>query len=247
MSPIKRREPHMTVCIVCWCALFCGGCSARNELDAVESELRQKEQAQESLEIELQQTRAELNVARNDAKALRTQLSKNHLASLTEEQAGVLYRAVGIKFSPLLTSGQDRDGRAGDEGLAVMLIPVDEHGDLVKLAGELELELFDMAQSGDSQRLGLWKFSTEEVREHWRHGIVGSGYQFQIDWQNAPVSSDLTLHARLSLPDGKKFNATTQVKVNPPEPARLAIREDASTGPEVTSDRWDVDSIPTLR
>jgi hypothetical protein len=187
-------------------------------MDALEADLRSKEQAQEELQSHLARAEAELNVARSDAAALRQQLNEHQQVALSVEQADVLYRAEAIKFNSLLTSGQDRDGRPGDEGLSVMLIPVDVHGDLVKLAGEVELELFDMSLGADQQRLGHWRFSTSEVRTHWHRGLVGSGYLFQVDWQGIPVASELTLHARFLITDGRQFDATTQVKVVPPQP-----------------------------
>jgi hypothetical protein len=114
----------------------------------------------------------------------------------------------------LLTSGQDRDGQPGDDALSVLLMPVDSQGDLVKLAGEIELELFDMTRATDRQRLGQWKFTIDEVREHWHKGFLSAGYLLQVDWQTPPSSAELTLHARMTIPDGRQFDATTQVKVS---------------------------------
>ena len=136
--------------------------------------------------------------------------------SPTQEQADVLYRTEAIKFNMLLTSGQNRDGEPGDEGLAVMLIPVDMHGDLVKLAGEVELDLFDMTLAADEQCLGRWRFTIDEVRSKWQSGLLSTGYLFQVDWQRPPAARELTLHARLTIPDGRKFDVTSQVKVEPP-------------------------------
>src|SRR5258708_26539755 len=97
-----------------------------------------------------------------------------------------------------------------------MRIPIDAHGDLVNVAGEGELDLFDMTLETDKQRLGQWKFTIDEVRSKWQHGFIGSGYMFQGDWQKLPVPRELTLHARLSIPDGRKFAVTSPVKVEPP-------------------------------
>ena len=143
---------------------------------------------------------------------------------MTAEQADVFFRAESLKFNMLLTSGQDRDGKPGDDALSVLLMPVEAHGDLVKLAGEIEIDLFDMALKPDQQRLGYWKFSIDEVREHWHKGFLSAGYLFRIDWQTSPVSSELTLHARMTVSDGRQFDATTQVKVTPPPaaPSRIA-------------------------
>ncbi len=195
------------------CALALAGCVLPGSAEVVESELRQKELVEEELTAQLAQAQEELKVARNDAAGLRAQLSENRQVALSPEQADVFYRAEAIKFNMLLTSGQDRDGQPGDDALSVMLMPVDGHGELVKLAGDVEMELFDMTLPADQQRLGTWKFNIGEVREHWYKGVLAAGYLFQVDWQSAPVSPDLMLHARMTVPDGRQFDTTTQVKV----------------------------------
>lgn len=185
-------------------------------MDALESELRQLEDEKQELTQALARKNEDLKVAESDRAALRSQLNRHHQVSFTEEQANVLYRAEAIKFNMLLTSGQNRDGEPGDEGLSVMLIPVDAHGDTVKLAGEIELDLFDMTLESDQQRLGQWTFPIEEVRSRWQSGFISSGYLFQVDWQKPPAARELTLHARMNIPDGRKFDVTSQIKVEPP-------------------------------
>ncbi len=204
------------------CALSVAGCAHHGEIDELEAELRQREQVNEELTRERDRALDELKVAESDRAVLRSQLNKHHQVSLTQEQADVAYRAEGIKFNMLLTSGQDRDGQPGDEGISVMLIPIDAHGDQVKLVGEVELDLFDMTLPTEQQRLGKWSFTMEEVRASWHSGFISTGYLFQVDWQKRPVAKELTLHARLTIPDGRKFNATTQIKVEPPAASSVA-------------------------
>jgi outer membrane murein-binding lipoprotein Lpp len=213
MLPFRQSPSLRQIGTSVLLALCLSGCAHRGDVEVLESELRKREQAQEGLASELTQAREELKIARSDAADLRDQLTVARQVSLAPEQAEVLYRAEAIKFNMLLTSGQDRDKVPGDEGLSIMLMPVDAHGDLVKLAGEVEFELFDMTQSAEQQRLGHWQFTIDEVREHWHRGFISSGYLFQVDWQGKPASPDLTLHARLSVPDGRRFDTTAQVKV----------------------------------
>lgn len=191
------------------------GCAARGNVEMLESELRRQEQTQQELAEELKSARAELRVARTDADNLRAQLSQRGQTSLVSEQADVLYKAEAIRFNTMLTSGANRDGQPGDDGLNILLQPVDAQGDLVKLAGAIELDLLDLNRDGESQRIGRWQFTAEEVRDRWHRGFLSAGYLFQLDWQTVPVSSELTLHARLASPDGRTFSATTQVKVDP--------------------------------
>ncbi len=212
-SPILLlRQTRM----VALCTLSLVGCAQRGSIDLLESELRKQEQAQSELTAQLSQARDDLKVAQRDANGLRSQLAENQQVALTSEQADVFYRLEALKFNMLLTSGYDRDGLPGDDGLSVLLMPVDVHGDLVKLAGEIELELFDMTLPAEEQRLGQWRFTTDEVREHWHKALFSTGYLFKVDWPRIPVSSELTLHARMVVSDGRKFDATTQVKVSPP-------------------------------
>ncbi len=212
------------------CALAAVGCATRGSLDALEAQLRQEELTREEIVVQLNQVQDELKIARRDSAALRKQLTEHRLAALSPEQADVFYRAESIKFNMLMTSGQDRDGQPGDEGLSVLLTPVDTHGDLVKLAGEVELELFDMTRPASEQRLGQWEFALDDVRESWHKGFLSAGYLFRVDWQTPPVSSELTLHARMRVPDGRQFDATTQVKVVPTGRTPPAVARDPSPG-----------------
>jgi len=209
------KAPYRRAGCFAMIAMWLAGCASRGDLETLESELRKQELAQEELQLELSRTRDDLKVARNESAALRAQLTENRQVALSPEQADVLFRAEAIKFNMLLTSGQDRDGRPGDDGLSVLLMPVDAHGDLVKLAGQVDLELFDMTLPADRQRLGQWRFPIDQVRDRWHKGFLSAGYLFQVDWQTPPAAEELTLHASLTVPDGRQFHTTTQVKVAP--------------------------------
>ncbi len=191
------------------------GCAVRGDVEMLESELRRHEQTEQEIAAELKAAREELRVARTDADTLRAQMSQRGQLALVSEQAEVLYKTEAIKFNMMLTSGANRDGEPGDDGISALLQPVDAHGDLVKLVGAIDLELLDLNREGESQRVGRWHFTTDEVRDHWHRGFLSAGYLFQLDWQTVPTSSELTLHAKMEAPDGRKFDTTTQVKVEP--------------------------------
>src|SRR5262245_2238302 len=229
------------------CALGLAGCVSRGNVEILESELRTEERAREDLAEQLRQSHEELKIARTDAAALRTQLAERRQTAPTPGQADVFYRAEGIKFNMLLTGGQERDGQTGDDALSVMLMPVDVHGDLVKLAGDVELELFDMTLPSDQQRLGLWRFNLDEVREHWHKGFLAAGYLFQIDWQTPPVSPEVTQHTRMTVADGRQFDATTQLKVTPKGGAAPPLVPGAPRGSREFSAKRSSASRPVIR
>lgn len=221
------------------------GCAMRGDVEMLESELRRQEQSQQQIAEELKSAREELRVARTDADTLRAQLSKRGQLALVSEQAEVLYKAEAIKFNMMLTSGANRDGQPGDDGISVLLQPVDAQGDMVKLVGAIELELLDLNREGESQRIGRWQFTIDEVREHWHRGFLSAGYLFQLDWQSVPSSSELTLHAKMTAPDGRKFDATTQVRVDPAgTPSATVAQAKHSTEDAAESVVHAVDSQP---
>lgn len=196
--------------------LALAGCAARGNLDALESELRQQEDLRVALEDRLSRLETDLRVAQSDADSLRSQLAKSGRQTLPMEQSQALHRATKLTLHTLMTGGWDNDPAPGDEGLTVLLSPVDEHGDLVKLGGDIELELLDLSQTGEQQRLGSWSMPRDEVSGLWHKGLLGSGFLVRVPWQSIPESERLTVVARLKTVDGRKFDATHQVVITPP-------------------------------
>lgn len=222
-------SPVLHLCRLCWAAtlLAVAGCASRGSLETVESQLRQQESMIGDLETELESVRGELNIARADSDALRKQLQDAGKQSLVVEQAQALYRAEGLRFNNLLTTGVDADGQPGDEALSVLLYPVDADGELIKLAGRVELQVLDLSLPHDRQRIGEWSFSADEVRERWHRGFLTAGYLFEVPFPQPPQNSELTLHARLITSDDRRFQATTQLKITPvpAEPGRIAATQ----------------------
>lgn len=232
------------------------GCASTGNVDTLESQLRQQEDQITALQGQVTGLDRELRVAREEAGMLRAQLQSEGKRTLVSEQAEILSRAETIKFSPMLTSGVDLDSQPGDDAISVLLMPLDGDGDLVKLSGAVELELFDLSRPRAEQLIGEWKFSVDEARALWHRGFMSAGYLFHLNWQRPPQSRELTLHGRLVAPDGRQFNATQPLKVklavaaSPPTiiPAKHeAQRVPAQAAPVKTSDSFTTDSIPRLR
>lgn len=193
-------------------ALSLMGCASRGAIESLEAELREKDDRIVALEGELTKTRGDLEIARRETQTLRQQVSP-HGGALLEEQTQVLSRVEKIRFHPLLTTGVKSNGSTGDEKLSVLLMPVDRDGELLRLPGKVDLELFDMTQPAEQQRIGQWSFTPVQTRAHWQRSLLCAGYQFKLDWQTPPKSSELTLHGRLTIADGRQFDTTSQVKV----------------------------------
>ncbi|MFM8582266.1 MAG: hypothetical protein ACKOFW_12275 [Planctomycetaceae bacterium] len=210
------RRVGLTACLGLSGWLLTSGCSSRGNLEVLEAELRTQEDTRVELERKVSTLQTELRVAQGDADRLRTQLAGQNRPIPAAEESRALFRAQELKFAPLMTGGWDRDDAPGDEGLCLLLTPVDEHGDLVKLPGETEIEALDLAAPPEDQRLGLWKFDTEEVAQAWHKGVLSAGFLFRIPWQSIPQREKITLVARMKIADGRQFDANLPVTINPP-------------------------------
>ena len=220
------REFLMTrcSCFVLLAALALCGCRTRGDVELLESRLRQQEDAIAEMQSELSRARNEFAAAARENDSLRTQLANRGHEVLLPEQADVVFRTASIEVNKLLSGGLDRDGAPGDDLLSVLVAPRDAGGELVKVPGDVRIEALDLALDGPRQRIGLWEFSSAEAAEHWHSGVLGTGYRFQLPWQQPPTSETLLVHARLVTIDGRQFDTTQEIRVTPPEPDKIAGR-----------------------
>lgn len=196
--------------------LLCGlaaGCALRGDTSGLEQELRVHEDRILSLEQQLRDAQDDLAVARREADHLRSQAAAAGEMVLTAEQGDVLFRAEGLRINTLLTGGLDEDDRPGDEVLSVVLEPFDAEGSTLKLPGDVTIELLDPAAEGDARNVGTWTYTADETRDAWHAGLLVVGFKFRLPWQTPPTHETLVLHARLTTPDGRTFDATETVKI----------------------------------
>jgi len=191
------------------------GCVTYGNVESLEARLREQDATLSQFQDHLGETESKLAIARQEANDLRAQLNRDGQKTILPEQADILYRATGIRINMLLTGGLDRDGIPGDDTLSVVLEPHDANGEVLKLPGSIEVNVFDLTKSTDEQRIGSWTFSVEESRSSWHRGLFGSGYLVNLKWQQIPESSELLLHARLTTTDGRQFDTSSSVRVAP--------------------------------
>jgi hypothetical protein len=124
------------------------------------------------------------------------------------------FRAVKIEFGRV-TGGLDTDGKPGDEGVRVVLVPKDRYDDVVKRAGAVEIELFDLALPESGRRLGRWTFTPDQAGREWVSGFGAGSYSFELTWPEGrqPQNRDLTVVARFTTLDGRVLTAQRAVRV----------------------------------
>lgn len=203
----------------------CSSCASRGNLELLESQLRTQETLIQGYERQLGQLRNELTASQREMDLMRSDLAQ--ASTLPQEAAQTLAKAQGLTFNSLLTAAQNRDDRPGDECFHAVIYPHDAHGELVKLSGKLEIEALDLSRPPQDKVIGHWEFSPEEARNLWHAGFLASGYQVDLPWQQSPAGGKVLLHARLTAFDGRQFEASHTLTLQPPaesgEPLELAV------------------------
>jgi hypothetical protein len=194
--------------------LLLGGCATRGNVEALESQLRKREMVIQDFQRETVSLRNELKISRREMESMRKELALQGRGA-PEELTHALARVEGLSFNSLLTAAQDHDQVPGDERFHAVFYPHDAHGEIVKIAGTIEVEAIDPSRPRDKS-IGRWKYDVQEAPELWHAGFLSSGYQIDMPWQSSPQGSRVVLLARLTTSDGRKFESTRTLTVNPP-------------------------------
>ena len=206
--------------IVCtWWTL--PGCVMRGNVDVLEAQLRSHETTLGQYEHQLSQLRNELVTSRNEVDILRTELAESGNRRLPQETSQSLARVQGIKFHGLLTASQNADDQPGDERFHAVVHPYDAHGATVKLSGDIELEAIDLSRPPADRTIGYWSFSNDQLRDVWHSGFLATGFQFDLPWMHPPHGTQVVLRAKLSTLDGRSFETSHTLHVEPPAISHL--------------------------
>lgn len=201
----------------------CGGCRALfgSSPSAANIKLRKENQALTAQLGELKQ-----QLAAKAALAQSLQASRPTQPVLPTERLENLFTTRGLKFGRL-TGGADLDRRKpGHEGIKVYVVPTDQSGEAIKVAGSFTVEAFDLARP-EAPLVGTWKFDLEQARKSWSGYLMDYNYVLIAPWQDkVPEHPELTLKVTffdelLQLP----FTAQKKVKV------QLPPKGTAATGP----------------
>ncbi len=233
------------------------GCAADRQSELLEARLREQQDYAAQLASQLERAKADLMVANQESNTLRQQLVANGKQPLQPEQADVLYRMAKLQIDQFQSSIIPV-GNSGRALINMVLTPVDQFNEPIKLPGDVTIKIFAQQDS----LLETHRFSAEQVRKKWNAGWVSSGFVFQLPWPDKVTAADLPgqqieLKATFKTADGREFEATHQLKIkadlnpqgNLDKPVKQADfdQNKASSDRIDTSDRRTIDEFPILR
>ena len=178
---------------------------------------------------ELEQLRVERQAALDKAgtlaernKAIQAELDVRDkqirmLQALGPKRIEKLFPVVRIELGRY-TGGVNIDKKAGDDGIRVYLHPIDADGSTIKAAGDVKIQLFDLAAKPKQNLVGAYEWKVDKIGKQWAGGFLAHHYSLTCPWKSAPPKhNEITL--RVEFTDyltGRTFSAQKIVKVTLP-------------------------------
>ncbi|GEM_PF-1944911 len=121
-----------------------------------------------------------------------------------------------IRISSEGSYGIDRDNMAGDDGLRILLQPLDEQGRLVLRAGNITLRVLDTTVVGPESQIGFWNFPADAINVFVgnRRGVV-DGIPLQISFsKKTPTAWQLLAEVKYTTAEGQIFESREIIGLN---------------------------------
>jgi hypothetical protein len=206
-------------------ALVAGGCVAGGGTDLE----RENSRLRESLATR------DHELSASQAALAECQQRLTQARAIKPEQLKHIYYPERLEIASL-SGGENYDDKPGDDGVTVYLRPVDRDGDIVKVAGDIRIELYDLAVQTGQNRIAECFVPYDRARELWYGKFMTNHYTIRCPWPGAPPQHpDITVRATfVDYLTQRVITAQTVVRVNlspaATEPAR-AGRTQPTPGP----------------
>ena len=164
MSRHRPRVRGALVGLLPTLVLAAGGCAAGAERGRIlrENDALRRDKGQ-----------LEHTLAERDSSIASLQLQIENLKGFSADRPADMFAPIKLEIASL-SGGADYDGKPGDDGITVYLRPRDADGDVVKVPGQIKVQLVDNTNLGSPRVLGVYPIENlDEVRKTW-HGKFGT-------------------------------------------------------------------------
>ncbi len=197
----KLKTQNFILCVSVCGIVFFAGCeeSQKKEAKPVIESQKQLKESPVKLKQENEQLKKQIDTLMAIGKEARTEA----LSTLTAVE---ISRRTGL-YKKAETGRKER--------LVVYLKPIDDMGDVVKAAGQVEAELWNLNAQPEAARLGQWKIEPAELKKNWTSSFMSSSYKLQFDVGSLLKGDEKELTLKVRFTDylsGKIFNS--QIVIN---------------------------------
>jgi len=171
----------------------------------------------EKIEQEQIQLQREIALLKTENDQLKKQI--HVLLGLPKEVKGEnIYCLQRIKIHGY-TNIYDKDEDGKKESLIIYIQPIDQDGDIIKAAGEVEVQLWDLNRDSGEALLGQWTITAEKLRKCWLTTLITMNYRLifnvsdKVEQYEEPLTVKVTFTDYLS---GKTFKEQRVIKPHKP-------------------------------
>lgn len=229
-SLLLRRKDSLNARRVCLLSLliFAVGCQSQPKHAALERQMREREGKIRNLEQQLANSEKLLADQDQELAALRDSSARDasdsiHAVSHAKvvsgpEETQVAWGSVDSLKIHTLTSGLMPASTQPGRLMNVVLQPLDDEGELVKVAGQLQVHVAAVQPDGRTVVLASEDYSITDSRRLWSRGLVSSGFHVQLnipaeDWQQLTDTDQLLVTATLKLGGDRIFKTSELLPV----------------------------------
>jgi len=192
---------------LCSCALITAGCEeSGSQKSSLAKQVHLLKQEKTQLARQVEQTEAD------------NEQLKKQIQVLSDLQPQVepedIYNLQRIKITRY-TNFYDRDKDGRKEKLIVYIQPLDADGDIIKAAGAVDVQLWDLNRAGGEALLGQWHVTADKLRELWFATILIINYRLTFDVTGIVDKFDEPLTVRVTFTDylsGRVFKEQKVIK-----------------------------------
>ncbi len=186
----------------------------------------QVERALRAREIELRETKEELERQQAINRGLQLEVDALHAPPLAPGIPGVETDKPGGVYpvrSLVLgrqTGGTEDPSGCGDQALQVIVQPMDADNSAIKVPGSLIVQVVEVTSQGIKRPLSTWEVSPDQLSRTWRSGLLTTGYALTFPWKIWPTTEKLRVAVQMRLNDGRVFEADRDVTIHLPLPSQ---------------------------
>ncbi|MHC4192593.1 MAG: hypothetical protein ACYS8I_00960 [Planctomycetota bacterium] len=166
---------------------------------SLNNQIENLQQQKTELLTQIEQARIENQQLRNQMQVL----SKLRAEAKLEE----LYTLQRIKIHKY-TGFYDKDDDGKTEKLIVYVQPIDKQGDIIKVPGSADVELWDLNKEQNEARLGQWHMERDQLKDEWFTTLIKGNYRLVFDITDKVHDFTQPLTVKVTFTDyitGKEF------------------------------------------
>ena len=186
--------------------VIAAGCENADTKVSLQKQLQRLTEEKSQLTVRIEQAESENEQLRSQVKTLSGLTPEIRLENLYDLQSVKIGRYTNL-------FDKDKDGKK--EKLIVYLRPMDENGDIVKAAGIVDVQLWDLSREKENALLAQWQVGPKELKELWFATIVTINYRLTFDVADLIDTFEEPLTVKVTFTDyvtGKVFKEQKVIK-----------------------------------